>query len=174
MLNGSACEAAQSGEPNTLQQIVTINGATTAKDSAGMTLLHHAAQSNPNLEVLRLLIAAGAIVDARDNLGATALDLAVRRPVAHAPIVQLLLDSGTRVNALERPSPLWPMAFDFHFIDREPLEPFKTPMRWAAEFNADVTIVELLLKARAKVDPRDKTSGGTLCAFAAHPDPAIL
>ena len=73
-----------------------------AKDSNGMTALHHAAR-NGHIEVVRLLLDSGATVDAREQVGITPLSLAASR--GHAVVIQLLSERGGDVNA--RSSTSW-------------------------------------------------------------------
>jgi len=72
-----------------------------AKDSNGMTALHHAARHG-RVEVVRLLLDKGATVDAREQVGITPLSLAASW--GQVGVVQLLLESGADVNALSSTS----------------------------------------------------------------------
>jgi hypothetical protein len=59
------------------------------------------AAAGGHLEIVRALIQAGAPVDARDELGLTALMYAIGRGVTRPDVMKALLDSGAAVNAVD-------------------------------------------------------------------------
>ena len=83
-------------------------GLARATDATGMTALHHAAERGAT-EVARLLIAAGADVNARDAQGEAPLDRASHAgPWKSAPatqIVRLLLDHGATIDVFQAAAP---------------------------------------------------------------------
>lgn len=103
-----------------------------------MSPLHMAAQDGLT-ELVRLMIAKGARVNARDNAGNTALHYA-----PGADIAQFLLSNGADVNVKSRSG--------------------STPLHYAAG-RGQVDLVQLLIDNRAAIDPKDKR-GQTPAAWA--------
>ncbi|MCL2218548.1 MAG: tetratricopeptide repeat protein [Chitinispirillia bacterium] len=69
-------EAAKSGTVDDLQLLIEGVGANVNEiDSDGWTPLHHAAVSNPNIDVLEYLISQGADINVKCDLGRTPLDV---------------------------------------------------------------------------------------------------
>lgn len=104
------------------------------RDLGGATLLHRAAMT-ADAPRARVLLAAGAAVDARDALGHTPLSRAVNHTSGLA-VVRLLLRHGADVNARCGPTA-------------------GTPLHTAARRD-NVAAGRLLLAARARTDTRDR------------------
>ena len=73
---------------------VDVNG---AQGRGGRTALHSAAELG-SVDVVKMLIGAGACVDARTALGETALYLGCQR--GHGDVVRMLIDAGAHVNLI--------------------------------------------------------------------------
>lgn len=73
----------------------------TLADSRGMTPLHFAGQQHP-VDVQRLLLGAGAPVDATDEHGNTPLFKAVFASQGRGNLIALLLDAGADPNVVNR------------------------------------------------------------------------
>jgi ankyrin repeat protein len=71
-------EVAATGGVSEIRAVLGIVSDINAIDSSGMTALMWAAWKNPNLEVVRVIINAGADVSIKDNSGNTALDFSKR------------------------------------------------------------------------------------------------
>jgi len=93
------------------------------------TPLHLAARSNPDEEVVRALLEAGADANARGYYGQTPLTLAARN--ANPAVATLLLEAGADVNARE-------------WMGR-------TALHAAASSNENLAVIDLLLEAGADV-----------------------
>lgn len=83
----------------TAQQLLRYGANPRAVDQLGNTALHLA--TDPNL--VRALIASGAVVDASNQAGLTPLHLAVRHTTSRNEIIQLLAQAGCQ---LDQPTPL--------------------------------------------------------------------
>lgn len=108
------------------------------KTDYGMTPLMFAAQSNPNPEVIRVLLKAGADINAKHQDGSTMLDAAAaanRNP----EIIEVLVKAGAEVNAKD--------------------DNGKTPLMCAAQYNRNPEVITALLKVGADVNK--KTASGT-------------
>ena len=103
----------------------------------GWTSLHLAARSNPDPEVVRALIEAGADLDARSGEryreGNVPLHYAGGNP--NPAITAALLDAGADVNALSRTG--------------------RTPLHEAVAYASDPAAIELLVEAGADANARD-------------------
>lgn len=78
------------------QMLIDVSENLDAKDNAGQTALHHAAEKGHEA-ITRLLLQQGANKMAKDNNGLIALQLAIKK--GHKAVAQLLLDMGTDVSA---------------------------------------------------------------------------
>jgi RNA polymerase sigma factor (sigma-70 family) len=140
-------------------------GLARATDATGMTALHHAAERGAT-EVARLLIAAGADVNARDAQGEAPLDRAGHAgPWKSAPateIVRLLLDHGATIDVFQAAA-LGDVGRLRALLDEDPQRvnardaQQRTPLYEAAH-NLHLEAVELLLARGADLEAR--TSGG--------------
>lgn len=108
----------------------------TAKNSEGITPLHFAAITD-NLKLAKLLLLRGADIHTKDYNGRTPLYWAARETCPD--IVDLLVKKGADVNA----------------TDLEGLTPLHCVARWSG-CDRSKRITEILLKAKAKPEIRDK------------------
>lgn len=148
-LNVSVCmagaihEAAKAGDTAQVKSILKDTpGAMTQPDSNGITALHHAAFKG-RLDVVKLLIGAGADVNAEDNSGGTPLHAAVIG--GHADVAGFLIASGANIEAKEADG--W------------------TPL-YTAAYTGRKELVMLLLAKGA--DPLAKDFGGRTPVYAAQ------
>ncbi len=119
------------------------------KDSRGGTPLHYAAESG-SIEAMRLLIAAGADVNAANAFGATPLMFAAGQPEKAA----LLLSRGANVNARSKTG--------------------RTPLLLAAIHSGNAAIVKMLLDRGAQTGVRDDSKMTPLIAAAYANDTASI
>lgn len=120
-----------------------------ATDQNGLTLLHSAAEKN-QVDVVNLLVAAGAIVDARDKLARTPLFLAAS--VGAEDVVKVLVNLGADCNArFQLPAPA-ETPFE---IDRNLLE--GDSVLEAAAKGKHHQVVKLLLDHGAVAQASDRT-----------------
>ena len=146
---------------------------------SGDTPLHSAAEDGDVSEV-KVLLAKGAEVDAKNNLGSTPLHEAARK--GHLDVVKKLLAKGAEVNAKTNvgDTPLQSAAFNGHLdVVNELLAkgaevdaknengytPF-TPLHWAA-IKGHLDVVKELLANGAEVDAKNKY-GNTPLHYAAE------
>ncbi len=128
-----------------------------ARDANGMTPLMFAAAHNPDVAVVKLLLAAGARVEDRDGLGDTALMWAAAGN-SNPDVIKALLAAGAKVSDRNREG--------------------ETPLMWAAGVlggNSDPAAVKALIDAGARVNDRDKR-GRTPLMLAAYNNtsPAVI
>ncbi len=146
-----------------------------AKDVAGMTALHHAAERGA-AEIARLLVDAGADVNARDAHGQAPIDHASHAgPWKEAPaaeIVRLLLDRGASMDIFQAAA-LGDLPRLHALLDEDPQrvnardEQGRTPLYEAAR-NLHLAAVDLLLARGADVEARTGWGETPLSAAVAH------
>jgi RNA polymerase sigma factor (sigma-70 family) len=146
-----------------------------AQDGAGMTALHHAAERGAT-EIARLLVDAGADVNARDAYGQAPLDHAGHAgPWKTAPaveIVRLLLDHGASVDIFQAAA-LGDLPRLRALLDEDPQrvnardEKGRTPLYEAAR-NLHLAAVDLLLDRGADVEARTSWGETPLSTAVAH------
>ncbi|MBI3970800.1 MAG: sigma-70 family RNA polymerase sigma factor [Chloroflexi bacterium] len=130
-----------------------------ARDAAGMTALHHAAERGAT-SVARLLIEVGADVDARDGRGEAPIDHASHsgpwKPGPAKQIIRLLLDHGATVDVFQAAA-MGDVARLRGLLDEDPQrvnardEKNRTPL-YEASHNLHFEAVELLLERGADVE----------------------
>lgn len=124
-----------------LRTMAASKAAANAADDHGTTpLMHAAAIGSP--EALKLLLQAGADVNAKNGLGVTALIFGAMQPAK----VKLLVDAGADVNAVSKLG--------------------RTPLMVAAGTPGSVESVRLLLSKGANVNPADARGNTALTAAA--------
>ena len=143
-----------------------------AKDSLGRTPLHKAAE-NDYLKTARLLIAAGAEIDAKDNKGWTPLLTAAF--FEKSKVAKLLIEKGADVNAKNR-NGMTVLHLAAHFenflevaimlIEKGANVNAKnilgwTPLVFAVRFNIS-KVAKLLIEKGAKVDAKDNNGKTSL------------
>jgi RNA polymerase sigma factor (sigma-70 family) len=146
-----------------------------ATDIAGMTALHHAAERGAT-EVARLLVDAGAGVNARDTHGQAPIDHASHAgPWKEAPaaeIVRLLLDRGASVDVFQAAA-LGDLPRLRALLDEDPRRvnardaKDRTPLYEAAH-NLHLAAVDLLLARGADVEARTAWGETALSTAVAH------
>lgn len=153
----TALQLAVSKGQEVLVELLLAKGADiTPCDAKGQTVLHVATRNWGNggsTAVAAMLLDAGVDIDARNNLGETALHKAVL--FAHTSMVRLLLSRGASTSIADN---WWG----------------GTPLHWAADMGKH-DIGKLLLAAGAEVSARDVFKGGTPFHWAAkRPTEAML
>lgn len=149
------CEAAALGDLEALRHLVLVDGpgSVAARTSDGFTALHLAAFFSGSTDAARLLLDAGADVDAEAAEGTDLHPLHSAAAVGHTEIVGLLLDHGATPDAVQ-------------------VRGF-TALHAAAAIGADAMVDRLL---RAGADPaRVSADGRTPSAMArelGHPETA--
>ena len=146
-----------------------------ARDTAGMSALHHAAERGAT-EVARLLIEAGADVNARDGRGEAPIDHAGHagpwKPAPARQVVQVLLDHGATVDVFQA-SALGDVPRLSALLDEDPqranarTEKNRTPLYEAAH-NLHLAAVELLLDRGADVETRTDWGEAPISTAIAH------
>jgi ankyrin repeat protein len=137
---GQIFVAAQNGDLETVKSLLKVNPELVRKiDTLGVTPLHRAAQQG-RIDVVRLLLASGADVNAQDKYGNTPLHESAL--FGHKDVVALLLASKADVNALNKNG--------------------ETPLHRAAMTGHNETghndVAELLLANGADVNAKDNGS----------------
>ena len=156
------------------------------KDKGGMTALMWAAWKNPNLEVIKVLIDAGADVSIMDNSGNTALDYAKRDlnyNKLKSEIYKLLWSKDATLPK------------DSYFVElcgsgtaSEVIRAIKgganvnasdrygvSPIFWAAWLNSDAAVISALLESGA--NPNVSYEGGKtplIMAASSNPNPEVV
>ena len=137
LLGATFCAAARTGSP---------------AENAALSSALHAAVRAGNLKEIERLVAAGASVDGRDQLGSTPLMLAAWS--GHAEVARFLLAHGADVNALSK-------------------ETRSTALEYAV-ITAHSELVRVLLAAGARVDFRYRDEQTVLHLAATREDPQIV
>ena len=137
-------EAALYGKAETIGKALAQGYKPNARDPENRTVLMYAA-FNGQTPIVKMLIEAGADVNAQDKVGTSALMFAASAPGA-TETVQLLLDSGAKINMVDN---------NEHF----------SALMWAAA-EGQPENVKLLLKHKADVSLQD-IDGDTAESFAA-------
>jgi ankyrin repeat protein len=138
-----------------------------AVDESGASVLEIAASVN-NLEVARLLLAKGADVNTTDKCGYTALGNAVSAGDRSAELAKLLLDHGAKVNVSSGDTG--------EIVKNGKIRiGWMTPLLLAVP-QAEYPVVEMLVKAGAKVNAKDIRGLTPLMLAVAtdHADPRIV
>jgi ankyrin repeat protein len=138
--------AAADGSAKRVAQLIRDGEYAGAEDSLGWTALAHAAWSNTDPEVIRLLADNGADVNARDSLGKTPLMHAVR----HNPnpeVARILLDAGAKIGLRDRSG--------------------MTAVHIAIARDASPEMIVMLFDAGAKLTDRNRLGGQMLRALSA-------
>ena len=144
-------DAARRGETAVVQSLLANGADVNAAQGDGITALHAGAEHG-HVDVVRMLITAGAELEATTRIGQyTALHLASRR--GHGPVVQALADAGGDVNATTSNSGV-------------------TPLHLAASAVGGEAAVATLLRHGAGIDAREASAGQTPLMFAAAYDRA--
>ncbi len=131
--------AASDVEPELLAECLRDGGDVNARSNSTrrLSLLQTAVWHDWGLESVRLLLDAGADIDARDQLGETALAIACQDVLGpDHQVVSLLIERGADVNAAGSKG--------------------RTPLMYAALCDKGSHVVELLLESSADVAARDK------------------
>ena len=137
-----------------------------AGDEKGKTPLHHAARSNPNVDVLKYLVSQGASVNARDELDSTPLfDAAFGN--SNVEVLKYLVAQGASVNTTAK--------FDYSLLHsavennnievvryvvslggnvNAPNHEGKTPFHLAAQCNPNVDVLKYLVYLGADINAR--------------------
>ena len=92
-------ELVKAGTPQSVQAAIDQGADMKALGDNGVTALHIAAQYNPNLEVIKVLVKAGADLNAKDVNGCTPLLLVLENVTWQPEMVRALAEAGADVNA---------------------------------------------------------------------------
>ena len=115
-------------------ELLTLNKRSLAeKDNEGRTVLHHAAESAIDSRMIDILVAAGSVIEERDNKGMTPLMLAAKAGKVHN--IEALIKAGAAVDSTT--------------------ENGITALMYAAKSGNEFA-VEKLIKAGANVNAQDK------------------
>lgn len=146
--------AAQEGDVETVQQLLTEGADVESKDSSGQTPLALAARAN-QLEIVQMLLEAGADKEAKGYGNVTPLGFAVYR--GHTEIVETLVAAGAEVNVLAAVEFGSEKPLLFHAVQKDHLE-----------------VMEILLKAGADANLRDRFGQTSLHYAAVYRDTSFL
>ena len=162
-----AIAAAYDGSVEIARLMIEKGSDVKAVDESGASVLEIAASVN-NLEVARLLVARGADVNTTDSGGYTPLGNAVSAGDRTAELVKLLLDHGAKVNVSSGDT--------VEIVKNGKIRiGWMTPLLLAVP-QANYEVVEMLVKAGAKVDAKDIRGLTPLVLAVAtdHADPRIV
>jgi ankyrin repeat protein len=144
--DGPLIQAVRQGNVEAVAMLIQRGEDLNATDGDGLSALHWAAERG-DLEAARVLIAAGASLDAGTRIGRyTPLHLASRG--GHAAVVEALLEAGADPNAVTTSSGV-------------------TPLHLAAASISGSDAVDALLRHGAFPDAREASAGQTPLMFAA-------
>ena len=117
------------------------------KDKQGNTVLHCAVSLSPDLKIVKYLIEKGVAINAKNNIGKTALQLLVFHP--EPEIVEFFLQKGANVNPekVYYNSPLYGALLKYREFGLGEEDEKKKKM---------LKIIDLLLKYNAKIDGKTK------------------
>ena len=162
--------------PEVIEILTRAGALSKVPNECGHTALHLVARYKATTpEVIRTLLEAGpkigVTVNARDNVGCTALHFAARKNL-NPEVIEALLNAGAEVNAQDKYGGWTPL----HFAAKENTNPEiiktlldvgeakvdpqdkcgRTPLHWAAWQNANPKVTEALLNAGAQVEAEDQ------------------
>lgn len=184
--DGEFLSLCEKGTPAELEAAVKEGANLGALDQYGKTPLMRAARSNPNPDSIRILIAAGADLHAKNSFGAGVLAYAVDNP--NTEILRIFLDAGLDVNeatprgatplmfaAGSTPNPealavvtlLLEAGADLHARDKDGLTAFLR----AAELSRNPGVLSALLRAGADINETKDPMGWTALMRAARFNP---
>ena len=159
-----------------------------AGDEKGKTPLHHAARSNPNVDVLKYLVSRGASVNARDEFDSTPL-FGAASGNSNVEVLKYLVAQGASVNTTTK--------FDYsllhHAVENNNIEVVRyvvslggnvnapnhdgrTPFHLAAQYNSNVDVLKYLAYQGADINARATALRKTPLHYAAwwNKNPDVL
>lgn len=142
------------GSPEKVMEALRAGFNINAEDENGLTPLMHAARSNSDSRVIKILAAAGAEVNACNEWGWTPLMWAAFFN-SNPEIIEALIENGARVNVRDRRD--------------------RTPLMSAANANVNPQVTKALIKAGADINACSK-SGWTalISAAASNKNPEVV
>ena len=171
---------ARNGAPRDLQTAISKGGDVNTLGEDNWTLLMAASQSNPDPEVITLLVKNGAKVEAIDDWRhMTALMIAAQFN-SNAKVISALVKAGASLKAVDKSgrtaltyaaqysqnpeviSALLKAGADLEFSDSDG----QNALMYAAQYNKNTEVISALLNAGARKEARDKT-GSTSIILAA-------
>jgi uncharacterized protein len=151
--DNSLFDAVRDGDVETIRALVQSGADVNAAEGDGMTALHFAAERN-QAEGARILVYAGARLDARTRIG-DFTPLLVASRMGHADVMEVLLDAGANLHVRTSTGAM-------------------TPLHFAAQ-SGNPRAIRLLLEHGADIDAREGGSGHTplMVAAASHRPEAV-